>query len=179
MARWSTATRARRSGTSNNYSTVTAQWVPQVACYKCHFPYNPTFIDLIKSKVPSGERSYDSDDNHAWYLSEAYFNVMLPIMKAVFPNCTFNVITKAKVEEYSKGVASIQVVSTDKLAEEFFQLLEKAGLKPDRSTAEEKTIKREYLRAARHYHPDFNPAFASEMSRLNELWANLKGVYFK
>ena len=174
---------ARRSAStwsSNSmYGTVTAQWVPQVNAYKCHFPFNKSFIELIKTKVPSNERSYDPADNHAWYISEHFFDALLPIMRATFGNCAFSIVDKKKVEEYNQGCATTAVVSTDKLAEEFFQMLEKASLTPDRSALEEKMVKRDYLRAAKFYHPDYHPEFASEMSRLNELWANLRGVYFK
>ena len=176
--------RKRRSGSSYAHigSTVSAQWIPQVAAYKCNFPWDkaktPMLVELIKTKVPSAYRTYDHT-TYTWYLAEEYFDALLPIIRGIFPNCTFNIMSKAKVDEYSHGMASSQVVSTDKLAEEFYLLLERAGLQPNREKLEVSIIKRDYLRAARHYHPDLNPQFAGEMSRLNELWANLKGVYFK
>lgn len=185
MARWSTSRRRTYTGYGTEYGTVNIQWVPAANAYKLQFPFilqdniTKNFVELIKAKVPSNERSYDPQDNHAWYLTEPFYEAFLPIMKAMFTNCTFNIIDKAKVEEFNQGQAYSAVVSTDKLAEEFFQLLEQAGLQPNRETVEIVAVKRDYLRAARHYHPDINPAFAGEMSRLNELWSNLKGVYFK
>lgn len=154
--------------------TITAQWIPSAGVYECHFPFHETFIALIKSKVPVSDRDYDPNKNHAWYFTEPYFDILLPIMRAMFDGATFHVIDRKKVDEYNQGQnIHVATISSDQMATEFFTLLERAALTPPKETKDRSQIKKFYLRAARYYHPDFNPNGAEDMSRLNELWSNL------
>jgi hypothetical protein len=179
---------ARRKRRSSNYSTraygtVHAQWIPQVDAYKIDLPSNEKLRDLlaalIREKVPVADRELNTDNQYTWYLKEDVFDALLPILKAVYKDCVFNVIDKATVDQYNQGMTQTQVVLPEKLAEEFFRIVEKAGVVAHRDSLEAKVVKKDYLRAAMYFHPDVNKYGGVYMSRLNELWSGLNGTYFR
>jgi hypothetical protein len=175
--------RRRKHTSTEAFGTVHAQWIPQIDAYKVEIPQNDKLRDLltalIREKVPVSDRELNTDEENVWYFRADVFDALLPILKAVYRNCAFNILDKATVDQYNQGLHSTQIVLPEQLAEEFFRLIEKAGVTPHRSTLDQRVVKKDYLRAAMFYHPDRNPNGAGYMSRLNALWSDLQGAYFK
>jgi hypothetical protein len=139
-------------------------------------------VETIKAKVPSNERNYDPDNNHAWFLSEQWYTALLPLMEALFQDCQFNIIDKKKVEEYSQGAATSYLEPTEKMVADFKALIIVAvPTTPENGEFNKlplNEVQKYYRKAALYYHPDRNPQFASEMTRLNQLFMELKKLEY-
>lgn len=167
----------RKGFHSSDYGTVTVTWNPDIEAYECTFPYNQNFIDLIKSQIPTNERSLDFDrsrpqhERYKWMFSQrALETVLLPLMRATFPHSRFSVTDKKKVDEYNQGYKPPTIpIDKDSLKREFRQIVQSVGV------SLEQTDRKQYLKAAMFLHPDRNssPEAAKQMSRLNEIWSTV------
>lgn len=137
------------------------------------------FLDVLKSSIPSGHRDYDPK-TYTWYIKESYYDILEPIMENYFDG--FHSSKKPDT-----GTASGNIIPTDEYLKTFRDYCTQAVTdkfefefdKIDWHTLSLKDANKIYRWAAMKYHPDRNPQGAEIMSKLNEAWANLKGVYFK
>ena len=161
-------------------------WKPDLGAYQVRFPYDKTMIEFLKSKIPSGYRTPDYDENgkfRFWLIDKDYAEALLDILKIKFKNIPFTVITKEKVDEFNQG--SHLTIQTDPniSLRIFAKLLHDAGVtngtEPEWTKLTILEVTKLYRKAAMYYHPDRNPQLAAEMSNLNKAWSELKEVYWR
>jgi len=162
-----------QSNPNQTHGTVNITWNPDIEAYDVSFPYNETFINWIKTQIPTNKRNLDFDRSrnpqYIWQFEETTMDtVIMPMMRAIFTGAVFKIIDKKKVDEYNQGFKQPSVpVDTESLKIEFRKLVTAARVPTDIPD------KKQYLRAAMFYHPDFHPERAREMSRLNEIWTTV------
>lgn len=161
-------------------------WKPDLGAYQVCFPFDKTMLEFLKAKIPSGFRTPDYDDNgkfRSWLIDKDYAEALLDVLKIKFRHCTFTVITKEKVDEYSQGALLTVQFDPNISLRTFAKLLQDAGvtnsIEPKWTELTILEATKMYRKAAMYYHPDRNPQLAAEMSNLNKAWTELKGAYWK
>lgn len=158
--------------------------------------FNKTVIDIIKTGIPTNERTTNGPPEWKWFFGEKYFDLIKFALEGA--GFTIKIVTKEDIDRLRAEQAQHRKnnqnlfkpagISIDVELQKFSNLLVTANAFPAQPNnniliEEIKKLTRElatkaYKRAAQFYHPDKNPANAASMSELNSTWAILKEGYY-
>ena len=170
----------RRNYDDGSPLTVNFLWDQLSGAYKFNFsqPQNDRHwsvlkmvVDLIKNKIPYGERDYD-DVTKIWYLSESNYQWLFDFLVQL-PGVTLNTAKKPEGQTTTTQFIPVEVSigTLEKLSGLTFKGLDKPS-----------AIKM-YRKAAMQLHPDRHPddpEAGARMSQFNASWQKLQEQgYFK
>lgn len=166
-------------------------WDEASQSYKCIFainfnnPRHKDFLNIIKMMIPANERIYDPviknqvAVEHPWFIHEKWYDIVLGLAQGAFGE----VFTFKKPEGFEFSTAQYNPAEDYNV---FKTILAEAGIisangngDAQLKSAPLSDVTKLYRKAAMMLHPDRNPNNATKMSQLNEVWARLKGTYFK
>ena len=154
---------------------MTISWSQQYSAYALkfldthHFQEMTPIISFIKSN-PYGEYTYDPDSK-IWYFAEKHLNNVKFLIETMGASIFDLHFQEKPPLNYS---FSSKIISIDSYLQQFHTLTGEDISKLDYNTA-----KKVYRRVCMKFHPDRNPDFASTMSSINEIWAELEKLHFK
>lgn len=181
---------------SNSHKEALLIYEEVLQSYKFKFirGFSRPVIDIIKTGIPTNERTTSGPPDWEWYFKEQYY----PLIKLALDGAGFvtKIITKEDIEKLKVEQAEQQknippnhgqmfkpaAYSIDNELNKFQNLLVGASqtsitLNEVKNWTKDLATKA-YRKAAQYYHPDKSPALAHMMSELNTTWAILKEGYY-
>lgn len=171
---------------ARDYKEATLRWDNNIQLYKLNFKMGDStkfkaLVDIIKTYIPSHERSFDTSSK-TWLFAETAYDAVRAIVEATFARETGGKYTIYDKDQYQKEWSRFQqpVKVTDNSSElqKFRSLLQDAGWPLlDSELQDKNAIVKKYRRALMVLHPDRNPANADKCSQLNATFQNLQNYF--
>jgi hypothetical protein len=166
-------------------------WEPTAGVYKLtcdinwHNPLQKGLAEFLKAKIPHHHRSW-TPATKTWAFEEQYFHSVKGFIELAWPDNNF-IYTKEQSDEFMRQQQQAEqsyyqqtVHSVDRYVTQFLNILIKHciisnGSKFDFTKDKDyEDAKHLYKKACFKLHPDRNPAYAEDMSKLNEAWSIIK-----
>lgn len=148
-------------------------WDNASASYIVTVPYNESFLNALKTLIPSGSREFDFQ-NKFWYVKEEYGEFVRKLASDSFGVSNVSFVSKQVAEQAQSAsarnnpaAAKICGGTTEDAIIVFFQLVPYEA------------AKKCYRETALAYHPDHNPADGDKMILLNDMWNRIVKEFYK
>lgn len=146
----------------------TITWDPAAFAYVVTTPYVPSFIDVLKAKIPGSQRAWDAI-NKVWKVEEQWLDFIATLATELWTAKAVKITTKKEVDEavaaqqLAQRTAMLQMLpEKERSIMQFIDMLSLDALKAA------------YRKAAIELHPDKNGGDGKHMALLNEAWTRIE-----
>lgn len=151
----------------------TITWDSAAEAYSCATPYQPNFIEFIKTRIPGKQRAWDATQK-LWFVKEDWLDIIQTLATELWGADAVKVITRKEVEDAERVQVRAQqeaiLAALPERERAFYDFLTALPFE---------AMQAAYRRAALLLHPDRNPTDGEAMAKLNAAWSKIEKEYSK